>query len=59
MNLTKYMRKKPIVAYTNGIKNSELKRTLGKWELAATGVYWSGVRPVSASTFSTVQNIAI
>jgi len=38
MNLKKYLRKKPIAAYTSDIKNSELTRTLGKWELTAIGV---------------------
>jgi len=38
MNLEKYLRKKPMAAYSNDIKNSELKRSLGKWELTAIGV---------------------
>ncbi len=38
MNLKKYLRKKPISAYASDIKNSELKRTLGKWELTAIGI---------------------
>lgn len=38
MNFKKYLRKKPISAYESDIKNSELTRTLGKWELTAIGV---------------------
>ena len=38
MNLTKLLRKKPLVAYNDDIKTSQLKRTLGKWELTAIGV---------------------
>ncbi|MEJ5995649.1 amino acid permease [Pedobacter sp. Du54] len=38
MNLNKFLRKKPIGAYADDIKSSELKRTLGKWELTAIGV---------------------
>ncbi len=38
MNLNKLLRKKPIEAYSADIKTSELKRTLGKWELTAIGV---------------------
>lgn len=38
MNLNKYLRKKPISAYTSDIKNSKLHRTLGKWELTAIGI---------------------
>ena len=38
MNLNKYSRKKPLEAYEADVKNSQLKRTLGKWELTAIGV---------------------
>ncbi|TDO23499.1 APC family permease [Sediminibacterium goheungense] len=38
MNLTKLLRKKPLEAYHDDIKTSQLKRTLGKWELTAIGV---------------------
>jgi APA family basic amino acid/polyamine antiporter len=38
MNLEKYLRKKPISAYSDDIKNSQLTRALGKWELTAIGV---------------------
>jgi APA family basic amino acid/polyamine antiporter len=38
MNFKKYLRKKPISAYASDIKNSELTRTLGKWELTAIGI---------------------
>src|SRR5688572_9534875 len=38
MNLKRYFRKKPLEAYTQDIKSSELKRTLGKWELTAIGI---------------------
>lgn len=34
----KYFRKKPLEAYKDDIKNSQLKRSLGKWELTAIGV---------------------
>ncbi len=37
-NLQKYFRRKPLAAYETDIQNSELKRTLGKWELTAIGV---------------------
>lgn len=38
MNMTKYFRKKPLSAYTQNVEQSELKRTLGKWELTAIGI---------------------
>ncbi len=38
MNIDKLLRKKPIAAYQEDIKTSQLKRTLGKWELTAIGV---------------------
>ncbi len=38
MNLSKLLRKKPLEAYNDDIKTSQLKRTLGKWELTAIGV---------------------
>jgi APA family basic amino acid/polyamine antiporter len=38
MAFKNYWRIKPISAYTNDIKSSELNRTLGKWELTAIGV---------------------
>ncbi len=36
--INKLFRKKPIEAYSEDIKTSQLKRTLGKWELTAIGV---------------------
>lgn len=38
MDLKKYFRKKPIAAYGQDIRTSQLKRTLGKWELTAIGI---------------------
>ncbi|ULQ51983.1 APC family permease [Flavihumibacter fluvii] len=38
MNLDNLLRKKPLEAYRNDIKTSQLSRTLGKWELTAIGV---------------------
>lgn len=38
MNIKTLFRKKPIEAYKEDIKSSQLKRTLGKWELTAIGV---------------------
>lgn len=38
MNLDKLLRKKPLEAYQDDIKTSQLTRTLGKWELTAIGV---------------------
>lgn len=38
MNLDKLLRKKPLAAYNDDIKTSQLKRTLGKWELTAIGI---------------------
>lgn len=38
MDVKKLLRKKPLEAYDNDIKTSQLKRTLGKWELTAIGV---------------------
>ncbi|MBS1640696.1 MAG: amino acid permease [Bacteroidetes bacterium] len=38
MNINKLLRKKPLEAYNEDIKTSQLKRTLGKWELTAVGV---------------------
>jgi APA family basic amino acid/polyamine antiporter len=38
MNFKSLFRKKPLHAYQDDIKNSELKRSLGKWELTAIGV---------------------
>lgn len=38
MNLNELFRKKPLEAYDDDIKTSQLKRTLGKWELTAIGV---------------------
>lgn len=38
MNITRLLRKKPLEAYSDDIKTSELKRTLGKWELTAIGI---------------------
>ena len=38
MNVNLLFRKKPIEAYSNDIETSQLKRTLGKWELTAIGV---------------------
>ncbi|MFT3911637.1 MAG: amino acid permease [Ferruginibacter sp.] len=36
--MNNFFRKKPLEAYNDDIKNSQLKRTLGKWELTAIGV---------------------
>ncbi|WP_336514848.1 APC family permease [Pollutibacter soli] len=38
MNLKNLLRKKPLEAYHEDIKTSQLTRTLGKWELTAIGV---------------------
>lgn len=38
MNLNKLLRKKPLEAYQDDIRTSQLNRTLGKWELTAIGV---------------------
>jgi APA family basic amino acid/polyamine antiporter len=38
MNFKELLRKKPLEAYKEDIKTSQLKRTLGKWELTAIGV---------------------
>jgi APA family basic amino acid/polyamine antiporter len=38
MNLKQLYRRKPLSAYADDIKTSELRRTLGKWELTAIGV---------------------
>jgi APA family basic amino acid/polyamine antiporter len=38
MNLRTYLRRKPLAAYSEDIKTSELKRTLKKWELTGIGV---------------------
>ena len=38
MDFKKYFRKKPIAAYGQDIRTSQLKRTLGKWELTAIGI---------------------
>lgn len=38
MNINALLRKKPIEAYSEDIKTSQLKRTLGKWELTAIGI---------------------
>jgi APA family basic amino acid/polyamine antiporter len=38
MNLDRLLRKKPLEAYSDDIKTSQLKRTLGKWELTAIGI---------------------
>ena len=38
MNINILLRKKPLEAYNDDIKTSQLKRTLGKWELTAIGV---------------------
>lgn len=38
MKLKTLFRKKPLTAYDNDIKSSQLTRTLGKWELTAIGV---------------------
>lgn len=38
MKRTNYFRKKPLSAYDTDIRNSQLTRTLGKWELTAIGV---------------------
>ncbi|RYG50683.1 MAG: amino acid permease, partial [Chitinophagaceae bacterium] len=36
--MEKLFRKKPLEAYREDLKTSELKRSLGKWELTAIGV---------------------
>jgi len=38
MKLDSLFRKKPLAAYNEDIKTSQLKRSLGKWELTAIGV---------------------
>ena len=38
MKITRLFRKKPLEAYDSDISSSELRRTLGKWELTAIGV---------------------
>jgi basic amino acid/polyamine antiporter, APA family len=38
MNFSTLFRKKPLQAYANDVKTSQLRRTLGKWELTAIGV---------------------
>jgi len=38
MKLDNLLRKKPLEAYNEDIKTSQLKRSLGKWELTAIGV---------------------
>lgn len=38
MNISKLLRKKPLNSYANDVKTSQLRRTLGKWELTAIGV---------------------
>src|SRR6478672_10814373 len=38
MNLDKLFRKKPLEAYDDDIKSSQLNRSLGKWELTAIGI---------------------
>jgi APA family basic amino acid/polyamine antiporter len=38
MNINGLLRKKPLDAYKEDIKSSQLKRSLGKWELTAIGV---------------------
>lgn len=38
MKLDSLLRKKPLEAYNEDIKTSQLKRSLGKWELTAIGV---------------------
>ena len=38
MYFRKFLRRKPLAAYNDDIKTSQLKRTLGKWELTAIGV---------------------
>lgn len=38
MSLKKYFRKKTLSAYHNDVTSSELRRTLGKWELTAIGI---------------------
>ena len=38
MDIKRLLRKKPLSAYENDIKNSQLKRVLGKWELTALGI---------------------
>lgn len=38
MNIQQLLRRKPLEAYKDDIKTSQLKRTLGKWELTAIGI---------------------
>ncbi len=38
MNWNTLFRKKPLSAYESDVKNSQLKRVLGKWELTALGI---------------------
>jgi basic amino acid/polyamine antiporter, APA family len=38
MMISKLLRKKPLNSYAHDVKTSELRRTLGKWELTAIGV---------------------
>ena len=38
MRFAQFFRRKPLAAYSEDIKTSQLKRTLGKWELTAIGV---------------------
>lgn len=38
MRVAHFFRRKPLSAYSEDIKTSQLKRTLGKWELTAIGV---------------------
>lgn len=38
MSFAQFFRRKPLSAYSEDIKTSQLKRTLGKWELTAIGV---------------------
>ena len=38
MRFASFFRRKPLSAYSEDIKTSQLKRTLGKWELTAIGV---------------------
>ncbi|MBI5371007.1 MAG: amino acid permease [Sphingobacteriales bacterium] len=38
MRFTQFFRRKPLSAYSEDIKTSQLKRALGKWELTAIGV---------------------
>lgn len=38
MDIKSIWRKKPLAAYENDVKTSQLKRVLGKWELTALGI---------------------